>query len=82
LNEKVAAAVKKTELTTGGFVALTTRHPLSAKVGIISPTCGGRSVGVIAVRYVKFNSESFAQIQIIVACRLFYYRLSHNISYI
>jgi hypothetical protein len=25
--------VKKTELTTGGSVALTTRHPLSAKVG-------------------------------------------------
>jgi hypothetical protein len=33
LNEKVAAQVKKTELTAGGSVALTTRHPLSAKVG-------------------------------------------------
>jgi hypothetical protein len=33
LNEKVAAPVKKTELTAGGSVALTTRHPLSAKVG-------------------------------------------------
>jgi hypothetical protein len=32
LNEKVAAPVKKTELTAGGSVALTTRHPLSAKV--------------------------------------------------
>jgi hypothetical protein len=33
LNEKVAASVKKTELTAGGSVALTTRHPLSTKVG-------------------------------------------------
>jgi hypothetical protein len=33
LNEKVAAPVKKTELTAGGSVALTTRHPLSAEVG-------------------------------------------------
>jgi hypothetical protein len=33
LNEKVAAPVKKTELTAGGSVALTTRHSLSAKVG-------------------------------------------------
>jgi hypothetical protein len=33
LNEKVDAPVKKTELTTRGSVALTTRHPLSVKVG-------------------------------------------------
>jgi hypothetical protein len=33
-NEKVTAPVKKTELTAGGTIALTTRHPLSAKVGI------------------------------------------------
>jgi hypothetical protein len=33
LNEKVAAPVKKTELTAGGSIALTTQHPLSAKVG-------------------------------------------------
>jgi hypothetical protein len=33
LNEEVAAPVKKTELTAGGSVALTTLHPLSAKVG-------------------------------------------------
>jgi hypothetical protein len=37
LNEKVAAPVKKTELTTGGggSVALTTRPPRTAKVGTI-----------------------------------------------
>jgi hypothetical protein len=29
----VYSPVKKTELTAGGTVALTTRHPLSAKVG-------------------------------------------------
>jgi hypothetical protein len=33
LNKKVADPAKKTELTAGGSVALTTRHPLSAKVG-------------------------------------------------
>jgi hypothetical protein len=36
LNKKVAASVNKTELTAGGgggSVALTTQHPLSAKVG-------------------------------------------------
>jgi hypothetical protein len=33
LIEKVAASVKKTVLTAGGSVALTTRHPLSAKIG-------------------------------------------------
>jgi hypothetical protein len=33
LNEKLAASVKKTELTAGGSLALTTRHPVSAKVG-------------------------------------------------
>jgi hypothetical protein len=32
-NEKVAAPVKKTELTAGRSVALTTRHPPSEKVG-------------------------------------------------
>jgi hypothetical protein len=37
LNEKVAAAVKKT-------VSLTTRQPLT------SPTSGGRSVGIVRLR--------------------------------
>jgi hypothetical protein len=32
-----------------GFGALTTRHPLSAKVGK-SPTRGGRSVGIVHLR--------------------------------
>jgi hypothetical protein len=31
----------------GGFVALTTRHPLSAKLALTSPTSGGRSVGIV-----------------------------------
>jgi hypothetical protein len=48
LEEIVAAAVKKTETNDRGeSVALTTRHPLSAKVGTTSPTSGGRSVGIV-----------------------------------
>jgi hypothetical protein len=31
----------------GGSIALTTQHPLSAKVGTTSPTSGGRSVGIV-----------------------------------
>jgi hypothetical protein len=31
----------------GGSVALTTQHPLSAKVGTTSPRSGGRSVGIV-----------------------------------
>jgi hypothetical protein len=31
-------------------VALTTQHPLSAKVGTTSPTSGGRSVGIVRSR--------------------------------
>jgi hypothetical protein len=34
MNEKVAAPVRKTELTAGGSVALTTGHPLSAKFDV------------------------------------------------
>jgi hypothetical protein len=33
MNEKVAAPAKKTELTAGGTVELTTLHSLSSKVG-------------------------------------------------
>jgi hypothetical protein len=33
-----------------GSVALTTQHPLSAKVGTTSPTSGDRSVGIVRYR--------------------------------
>jgi hypothetical protein len=49
LNEKVAAPVKKTELTAGGSVALTTRHPLSGKVGTNFADMR-RSVGIVRLR--------------------------------
>jgi hypothetical protein len=50
LEGKVAAPVKKTETNDrgeGGSVALTTQHPLSAKVGTTSPTSSRRSVGIV-----------------------------------
>jgi hypothetical protein len=51
LEEIVVAPVKKTEnMTGGGSVALTTQHPLSAKVGTTSPRSGGRSVGIVRWR--------------------------------
>jgi hypothetical protein len=50
LNGKVAAPVKKTELTARGSVALTTRHPLSANLALTSPKRGGRSVGIVSLR--------------------------------
>jgi hypothetical protein len=33
-----------------GFVALTTRRPLSAKLALTSLTSGGRSVGIVRLR--------------------------------
>jgi hypothetical protein len=51
LNEKVAAPVKKTELTARGSVALTTRHPLfPLKLALTPSTSGGRSVGIVRLR--------------------------------
>jgi hypothetical protein len=50
LEEIVAALVKKTETNDRGFVALTTQHPLSAKVGTTSPTSGSRSVSIVRSR--------------------------------
>jgi hypothetical protein len=38
------------KLTAGGTGALTTRHPLSAKLVLTSPTSGGRSVGIVYLR--------------------------------
>jgi hypothetical protein len=35
------------EYDLGGSVALTTQHPLSAKVGTTSPRSGGHSVGIV-----------------------------------
>jgi hypothetical protein len=50
LNEKVAAPVKKTELTAGGSVALTTLYLYPQKLALTSLTSGGRSVGIFRLR--------------------------------
>jgi hypothetical protein len=43
----------------GGFVALTTRHPLSVKLALTSPTSGGRSVGIVRACGLKPRSYFF-----------------------
>jgi hypothetical protein len=44
------SGLEKREYGRRGSAALTMRHPLYAKVGITTPTSGGRSVGVVRVR--------------------------------
>jgi hypothetical protein len=62
LEEKVADPVQKAEINgRGESVALTTRHPLSAKVRTTSPTSGGCSVGIDrsrtkATEFIFFNT--------------------------
>jgi hypothetical protein len=51
LNEKVAAPVKKTELTAGGDPLRWPRDTLyPQKLELTSPTSGGRSVGIFRLR--------------------------------
>jgi hypothetical protein len=51
LNEKVAAPVKKTELTTGGIrYADHATHSMRKKLALTSPTSGGRSVVIVRFR--------------------------------
>jgi hypothetical protein len=51
LNGKVAAPGLETrDQRSWGSVALTTRHPLSTKLELTSPTFSGRSVGVVGLR--------------------------------
>jgi hypothetical protein len=57
LERTVAAPVYKTEINyCGGFVALTTRHPVPAKVGTNSLTSCGRSVGIVRACVLKPRS--------------------------
>jgi hypothetical protein len=51
LNEKVAAPVKKTELTAGGIRCADHGTPsIRKKLALTSPTSGGRSVGIVRLR--------------------------------
>jgi hypothetical protein len=52
IERKVAAPVEKTEINgRGGSAALTTQHPSTHKSWhYISPTSGGRSVGIVRLR--------------------------------
>jgi hypothetical protein len=51
LNEKLAASVKKTELTTGGIRCADHATPsIRKKLALTSPTSGGLSVGIVRLR--------------------------------
>jgi hypothetical protein len=74
LNEKVAAPVKKTELTAGGSVALTTQHPLSAKFDLADKR---RSLGIVRLR-TKGHGVFFFRVlvlQILIIQRVFLFNL-------
>jgi hypothetical protein len=51
MNERVAALVKKTELTAGAIrCADHATAPIRKKLALTSPTSGGRSVGIVRLR--------------------------------
>jgi hypothetical protein len=63
LNEKVAALVKKTELTTGGIrCADHATSSIRKKLALTSPTGGGRSVGIVRLR-TKGHEVQFSSLQ-------------------
>jgi hypothetical protein len=62
LNEKVAAPVKKAELTAGGIRCAEHATPsIRKKLALTSPTCGGRSVGIVRLRN-KATEVSFSRV--------------------
>jgi hypothetical protein len=67
LNEKVAAPVKKTELTTGGIRCADHATPSIRKMlALTSPTSGGRSVGVVRLRTKGHGVFSFSYLIIVI----------------
>jgi hypothetical protein len=57
------------EYNQGGSVALTTQHPLSAKVGTTSPRSGGRTVGIVRWRTKAFLFSPPSEVGVIKESR-------------
>jgi hypothetical protein len=63
---------------TVGLGALTTRHPLSAKVGTTSQTSGGRSVCIVRSRRPKSRSLVFLVYIYVCVCVCVYTRTMYK----
>jgi hypothetical protein len=79
LTGKVAAPVKKTELTTGGIRCADHATPfIRKKLALTSPTSGGRSVGIVRLRTKSLSVCSSHMLTHITLCPVSYTVILQN----